>query len=404
MIAAIGLGIGVCMTTLSIYYLSSSNPVRYKNDLLFAVTMDGWDPAKPFDEDDHPDLPPWELTYKDAMAIRQSDIPTRQAAMFKATFIVQPERRTCIRSSSARATDSDFFALSTCRSSTAPAGIAWTRTRGQVAVINKETDRVFGGRTASEDSRSTGGSSRSRASSTTIPPLYCDVTRYLRRFGGDLHTVLAGGAARGSLGGQHQLLSRRRNLLRGIPEPSVWIRYWVQLDGSSGRNAITPSSTARRRRSSSGASGSLNNRLTKVGDWLKIRNAAGDDSRCWLDSPSCSCSVTLNTVRLLLAKLSARRRRSGLAARAPADALSVFGQPDGGGRRRRRRRRARSHPRLGRPRGVQAMLEEADRFAHLDFNMLALGLAIALLSSFAAGLYPTWRVCRMSPAPFLKTQ
>ena len=93
MIAAIGLGIGVCMTTLSIYYLSSSNPVRYKNDLLFAVTMDGWDPAKPFDEDDHPDLPPWELTYKDAMAIRQSDIPTRQAAMFKATFIVQPERQ-----------------------------------------------------------------------------------------------------------------------------------------------------------------------------------------------------------------------------------------------------------------------------------------------------------------------
>ena len=81
------------MTTLSIYYLSSSNPVRLQNDLLFAVTMDGWDPAKPFDEDDHPDLPPWELTYKDAMAIRQSDIPTRQAAMFKATFIVQPERQ-----------------------------------------------------------------------------------------------------------------------------------------------------------------------------------------------------------------------------------------------------------------------------------------------------------------------
>ena len=55
-------------------------------------------------------------------------------------------------------------------------------------------------------------------------------------------------------------------------------------------------------------------------------------------------------------------------------------------------------------RGVQAMLEEADRYAHLDFNMLGAGLAIALLASFIAGLYPTWRVCRMSPAPFLKTQ
>src|SRR6185295_18932441 len=92
MIAAIGVGIGVCMTTLSIYYLMSSNPVRYKDNLLYAVTMDSWDPARAFDEDDHPELPPWELTCRDAMAVRASDIPTRQAAMFKVTFIVQPER------------------------------------------------------------------------------------------------------------------------------------------------------------------------------------------------------------------------------------------------------------------------------------------------------------------------
>jgi putative ABC transport system permease protein len=55
-------------------------------------------------------------------------------------------------------------------------------------------------------------------------------------------------------------------------------------------------------------------------------------------------------------------------------------------------------------RGVQTMLEESERYAHLDLNMLVVGLAIALVASFAAGLYPTWRVCRMSPAPFLKTQ
>jgi putative ABC transport system permease protein len=50
------------------------------------------------------------------------------------------------------------------------------------------------------------------------------------------------------------------------------------------------------------------------------------------------------------------------------------------------------------------MLEESDRYAHLDVNMLIVGLIIALGASLIAGLYPTWRVCRMSPAPFLKTQ
>jgi len=148
MIAAIGLGIGVCMTTLSIYYLSSSNPVSYKNDVLFAVTLDSWDPAKPYDEDDHPDLPPWELTYKDAMAIRQSDIPTRQVAMFKTTFIVQPERPDVHPFlARARATDGDFFALFDVPFIY---GSGWDHAMDtsaeQVAVINKETnDKVFGG-------------------------------------------------------------------------------------------------------------------------------------------------------------------------------------------------------------------------------------------------------------------
>src|SRR6185295_16047093 len=116
MIAAIGVGIGVCMTTLSIYYLMSSNPVRYKDDLLYAVTMDSWDPQKGYNEDDKyiedPTFPPWELTYRDTMAIRHSDIPTRQVAMFKATFIVQPEREDVHPFlARARATDGDFFAL-----------------------------------------------------------------------------------------------------------------------------------------------------------------------------------------------------------------------------------------------------------------------------------------------------
>ena len=51
MVAAIAVGIGVSMTTLTVYYLMSSNPIPEKSEVLFAVTMDSWNPLRPFDED-----------------------------------------------------------------------------------------------------------------------------------------------------------------------------------------------------------------------------------------------------------------------------------------------------------------------------------------------------------------
>ena len=47
MIAAIAVGIGISMTTLTVYYLMSSNPIPQKSDVLFAVTLDSWNPLRP---------------------------------------------------------------------------------------------------------------------------------------------------------------------------------------------------------------------------------------------------------------------------------------------------------------------------------------------------------------------
>ena len=65
MIGAIALGVGVCITTLTVYRLMSGNPIAHRNDVLYAVTLDNWDPNRP-GSDDHPELPPHELTYRDA--------------------------------------------------------------------------------------------------------------------------------------------------------------------------------------------------------------------------------------------------------------------------------------------------------------------------------------------------
>src|SRR5690606_5488255 len=89
MIGAIALGVGLCVTTLTVFRLMSANPIAPRNDVLYAVTLDSWGGDRPRYED-RPGLPPPELTYRDAMALLESDIPTRQVAMHKSGFVLDP--------------------------------------------------------------------------------------------------------------------------------------------------------------------------------------------------------------------------------------------------------------------------------------------------------------------------
>src|SRR6266403_5691300 len=77
MVCAIALGIGVCVVTLTVYHAMSGNPIWWKNDRLYAVTMDSWAAERPAIRD-QPQLPPWQLTYTDATYLFNSGIPERK--------------------------------------------------------------------------------------------------------------------------------------------------------------------------------------------------------------------------------------------------------------------------------------------------------------------------------------
>ncbi len=89
MIAAIALGVGMCITTLTVFRLMSGNPIEHRNDVLYAVTLVSWDPKEPRYED-KPTLPPSELTWRDAQAVLASDIPSRKVVLHKSGFVVEP--------------------------------------------------------------------------------------------------------------------------------------------------------------------------------------------------------------------------------------------------------------------------------------------------------------------------
>ena len=113
MIGAIGLGIGVCLTTLNVYSLVSGNPLASRNNITYAVQMDGWDPNEPMDKK-RPELAPFELTYRDAQAVFESDVPDRKVIMRKGAFVLgssDEKSETKPYNVLARLTTPDFFAM-----------------------------------------------------------------------------------------------------------------------------------------------------------------------------------------------------------------------------------------------------------------------------------------------------
>jgi putative ABC transport system permease protein len=189
---------------------------------------------------------------------------------------------------------------------------------------------------------------------------------------------------------------------------------WVELPNAQARGrmqAYMDSYWAAQRKAGRFAR-SLNNHLTKVSDWLKLNGVVSSDSRILLRLAFAFLTVCLiNTVGILLAKflrgastsglrraLGASRRQIFLQHLAEVAALSLAGAV------------------LGLVLGaagltaVRALYGGAGAYgaygtlAHFDPIGIAWALALAALSTLAAGLYPAWSVGRLPPSMYLKSR
>ncbi|HZW60257.1 MAG TPA: ABC transporter permease, partial [Woeseiaceae bacterium] len=145
MVAAIAIGIGACMTMVTIHYVMSGDPIPQKSKQLFYVQLDSWDPNEAADE---PDEPPDQVTYLDATALLEAGKARRQVVSYRSGRIIQPpgaEARPF--DVDVRSTSADFFAMFDVPFLY---GSGWDHTadaqQEQVVVINRDTnDRLFGG-------------------------------------------------------------------------------------------------------------------------------------------------------------------------------------------------------------------------------------------------------------------
>jgi putative ABC transport system permease protein len=188
----------------------------------------------------------------------------------------------------------------------------------------------------------------------------------------------------------------------------VWIQYWVELrdrDQASQYQSFIDSYVSEQKKLGR-FERPLNNHLRHPDEWMRVNKVVQNDNRVLVGLSFMFLAVCLlNMIGLLLAKFLGAAPVVGLRRALGATRTTIFHQHlvevgvigVAGGLL------GTGLAALGLI-GVRHMYENYDALTRLDFTMGLVALVIAITSGVLAGLYPTWRVCTVQPASYLKTQ
>jgi len=417
MVAAIAIGIGACMTIMTVRHVMADNPIEHKNDQLFHVQLDNWNPNDPYEE---PNEPPEQVTYLDATALLEAGRAHRQVISFKSDRVVQPDNED-IRpfQEELRATSADFFAMFDLPFLY---GSAWDAAADaaeeRVVVLSKPmNERLYGG----EDS--TGRMLMMNNEPFRIVGVLDDWHPVPTFF--DLNNNPFDGPeeiyAPFSLAVSGQWGSSGNNSCWKPPEAGgyegylasecIWIQMWVELLSDTEKETYQQflDDYVMEQKQLGRFPRDLNNRLSTPQEWMINREVVADEVGVLMALSILFLIVCLlNTIGLLLAKVIRRRndislRRALGASRSDlfsqyiveAGMIGVAGGVAGIGMTW-----------LG-LRGIENVFAGYDFIEYLvtmDWQMVGLAVALAIVSALAAALYPTWRACAVSPASTLRIQ
>lgn len=416
MIGAIGIGVGACMTVLTVLYALSSDPIPEKSHQLFAVRLDSWSPEEAFDENNL-DEPSWQLTFKDAIALMRSPVPVRQAAMHVAVFTAVPENtQVAPFLTTARMTGGDFFEMFDVPFLY---GGGWDAAVDQnprnVVVLSRETNEtLFGGENSVGREVRFGDAQFvvSGVTDTWSPSVrYYDVNTGAVQPVEDVFMPFSISASREvNLSGnircwEEKPLHTYQDLLQS---ECVVIQYWAELADDVQRAAYQSwlnDYTAEQKKLGR-FQRPVNNRLDALNDWLELRQVVSNQEWVLMSiAVLFLIACLMNTVGLILAWFIAKSPTIGLRRALGASRWAIFQQHlvevgvvglAGG-------LVGMFLAYLGLV-GLRGLISETEQTAHLNVELLATTIVIAIASAVCAGLYPTWRVCRLAPANYLKTQ
>jgi len=416
MVAAISVGIGISMTTLTVHHLMSSNPIPEKSEVLFAVTLDSWNPLRPFD-DDHPERGPHQLTFHDAERLLKLGYGKRQTAMFESSLVIEPDEDDELPfEAGVRVTDGDFFAMFNVPFLY---GSGWDSTADAAAepvvVLTKAlNERLFGGedsvgrRLTMQDTefRVVGVIDSWEPTPRFYDPInggFQEVQDMFIPFG--LTRVLELMSGGSDWGWKSEDITSFEQWLNS---ESVWVQYFVELDSPRDRGEYVAHLDAYvgEQKKLGRFERPMNNRIYNVMEWMDYHEVVADDAKVLVGLSFLFLVVcVLSTIALLITKFTGKqgeisvRRALGASRRAIFSQqmveVSVVGMTGG-------------MVGLGLTwlglQGIDYLYNAPNGLVRLDWVMVLTAIAVSVASGMLAGLYPAWRVCQVPPAAQLKTQ
>ncbi len=418
MVLAIAIGIGACMTIMTVRHVMSGNPIAHKNDQLYHVQVDNWNPDDPYEE---PNNPPEQVTYLDAKALFDAGRAFRQTTSFKTSRVVQPDGEDARPFQvEARATTADFFPMFDVPFLY---GSGWDNSSDQVEepviVIDRAlNEQLFGGensigrslRLNDETYRITG------VLDTWNPvPKFYDVNN--NPFDDPAQLFLPFSVA---VAGNFDNTGNT-SCWKPIPDGAgregflnsecIWIQMWVELQNESARQDYLNFLDAyvEEQKLLGRFPRPLNNHLRNPAEWMAYNEVVDSEVDVLLSLAVLFLIVCLlNTVGLLLAKAMRRAKDTSLRRALGASKRELFKQyvieagmvGVAGGL-------------LGIVttwfglRGIENLFIEYEFIQHLvrmDWTMVLLAVGLAIVSALGAALYPTWRTCNITPATHLRLQ
>lgn len=416
MVAAIGIGIGACMTIVTIQYIMSGNPIPEKSDRLFHVRVDSWNPAEPYDE---PNEPPEQLTYLDATALHAAGQASRQVISFKSSRVIQPAGEDAKPFQRAtRATTGDFFSMFNVPFKY---GSGWDKesddTQERVVVIDEDlNEQLFGGSDSVGKLLTLSGEKYRIVGVLDYwapVPLFYDLNN--NEYVDPAAVFLPFSVA---IAGEHSS-SGNTNCWKPIDDGGVeafrnseciWIQMWAELQNDAEKQAYLQFLNAyvEEQKLIGRFPRPLNNRLDNVEEWMDLNEVVDEDVSVLLGLAILFLIVCLlNTIGLLLAKVLRRSKDVSLRRALGASKSSLFSQyiveagiiGVAGGV-------------LGIGltwlglRGIENLFdfEFVGKLVQMDWVMVMAAVILAIVSALAAALYPTWRACNITPAAQLRIQ
>ena len=416
MVAAIGIGIGMCMSMLTVNYRFSLNPIPQKSDVLHFVQLDSWSADFPFNDGESL---PNQVTYRDAKALMDAKMAFRQAMMSRASLAVEPEdpdeRPFFVE---VRATTADFFPMFDVP---LKYGTGWTETEDlaaeQVVVLNAElNERLFGG----EDS--VGRTVRLSGANYRVVGVMDEwnpTPRFYEPGGGNFSNVEDVFIPWQIVIAKELPRTGNTNCWRPLEgdgfqaflnSECIWIQFWAELRNEKEHAeyeafldayVLDQKELGRFPRP-------LDNRATPVMPLLQEMGLVPDEAQVLLGLSFMFLLVCLlNTIGLLLAKFLGKateigtRRALGASRRVlfqqylvEAGLIGLAGGVLGLGLAW-----------LGLE-GIKAQFpteaEAVARIMVLDWNMALVAVLLAIVASLITAIYPTWRACSIQPAAYLK--